>query len=197
MLHAFAALATGAVLAACATKDESATKTTTTRHSSGDPLLDHFAGNFGYQKGPDGTQRVVSDQRSQYEGKQSNQFSGQYAHQEFQTNAFTTKPWWGTRQYTKSTYDGPTDGSRFKTDSPLAGQTAREAGSVSPAAGRSFRTGVFGTRPARETTAPNLDKPVDALTQSRRESAPQPTIVNWKEQRKMQVSETRSLLGRE
>jgi len=194
-LHAFATLLVSTLLTACATKGE--TKTTTVRRSSGDPLLDHYAGNFNYQKSTDGSQKVVSNQRSQYDGKQSTQFSGDYARKEYQTKAFTTKPWWGTRAYTKSTYSGPTDGSRFKTDSPLGSQTARESGAVSPAADRKFRTGIFATKAAREASTKQLDKPVDALTENRRQSAVQPAIINWKEQRKMQMNDTRSLLGRE
>lgn len=185
-------------LAAGCAGDHGTTRTeTTSRRSSGDPLLEKYAGNFDYRKGTDGTQRVVSDRRSGFEGKEAAGFGKTIDKKEFRTTAYDKKPWWGTKDYATSAYAGPTDGSRFQKKSRFSGQAAREGTLVAHDAGTVYRTKGYATREAREATAKKLDKPADAWVESRQAANQPPRIVDWQQARKLQVNETRSLLGRE
>jgi hypothetical protein len=185
------------LVAACA-GDKSETTTTTTTRSSGDPLLEKYAGNFRYEKSEDGSQRVVSNARSSFEGRQTNSFSGEYGTKQYGgTKAYTKKPWWGSKDYGRKAYEGPTDGSRYRKDSAWGGQQAPEGGETASDAGKSYRTGNYRTGAAREASARRIDKQADALTENRREMQGAPKIVGWEEQRKLQLSDTKGMLGKE
>lgn len=161
-------------------------------------MLDRYAGNFRYGKGEDGAQRIVSNARSEFDGKRSSNFEGQYKTKQFgKKDAEVQKPWWGTREYATSRYSGPTDGSRFQQDSILGNDVAGESGKVSRDTGRSYRTGVYQTGAAHEASARPVEKRADALTESKRDNQVSPRIVGWEQQRQLQMSETKSLLGRE
>jgi hypothetical protein len=187
------------LVAGCAgDKDGTAADTAVTTHrSSGDPLLERYAGNFDYRKSTDGAQRVMSGQRSSFEGKEAAGYGKNVDKKEFGTKAYTKKPWWGTKEYTTSDYAGPTDGSRFQKRSWFAGKKAREATKVFPAAGKNYPTNDYPTSEAQEASTSPLDKPTDALVESRRATYQPPAVMDWRQARKMKVDETRSILGRE
>jgi hypothetical protein len=185
------------LLSACA-GDKGESSTTTVTRSSGDPLLERYAGNFRYEKSEDGSQRVVSNARSRFEGKQADNVAAEYGTKEYRgTKAYTKKPWWGSKDYGTKSYEGPTDGSRFQKESALAGKGAPEAGAVAPAAGKSYRTGSYRTGAAREAGTRRLEHPQDALTENRRELGESPKIVGWEAQRKLQMGEVKGMLGKE
>jgi hypothetical protein len=124
-------------------------------------------------------------------------FEGELAKREFEAKDYTKKSFWGTKDYAKQVYEGPTDGSRFMKGSSFNTQGgARENTMVSPDSGSAFATGRHKTGAARENETSNISKTSDANTDSRRKVFVQPEITDWRDQRGLTIDDTRSMLGR-
>lgn len=151
----------------------------------------------GYKQDSEGNWLPKTDRRSSFETQgDSPYFKGDYAKKDFQTKKFTKKSWWGDTQYESKKYEGDTDGSRFQTASALGGKSAREGTkSVSGMPDR-YETGNYATGTAREAGAGRIDRPSDAETDFRRKVYTAPSIIDWREQRSMDMSQTRGILGR-
>lgn len=89
-------LGCGAVIAlallAAACGSTRSVETQSSRRPS-DPLLNQFAGNFGYGRDSDGTMRVQSDQRSSFEGA-----DGGNVQSRFNARDFNARQWHGSDQ---------------------------------------------------------------------------------------------------
>ncbi len=150
----------------------------------------------GYSKDPEGNFVPSSKKRSSFEhNRDSKYFKGDYAKKDFKTNDYSKKSWWGDTQYESKKYEGDTDGSRFQTSSKFQGAGAREANTAADLPGN-YKTGNYATSSAREATSRRIDKPSDAETDIRRRVYSAPSVVDWKEQRGMSVSDTKGFLGR-
>ena len=137
-----------------------------------------------------------SNKRSSFElNRDSAYFKGDYAKKDFKTNDYSKKSWWGDTKYEAKNYQGDTDGSRFRSASRFQGAGAREAGSAADLPG-AYKTGSYATRAARETAGTRIDRPSDAETDVRRRVYTAPSVIDWREQRGMTVSEAKGLLGR-
>lgn len=160
------------------------------------PLSQRLDEKNGYKADADGNWRPVSDKRSSFESKgASPYFKGGYQKKDFKTGEYAKQSWWGNKDYGLKQYGGNTDGSRFQQDSRFSGKSAREAGS-SAGLDKTYQTDTYATHAAREAGKDGIRKTSDAETDSRRKMYTPPEIIDWKEQRAMNIEQSKSILGR-
>jgi hypothetical protein len=192
--HPLFTLATVALLASCGTASE---KNTT---SSSAQEFVPFSKRLGsgerndpnsYKRGADGKLEIDNAKRSQFENRGEATIGGRkYQKKEYSTGDYARKSWWGNKDYDSKTYAGPTDGSRFQTNSRMNGQGAPESASQARVAGK-YDTGNYTTDNAREAGNINRDDEVQA-----REVGRTYDEFQWDKTRNLSVGESRSILGR-
>ena len=182
------------LLAGCASENEPSK--TTVRRSSSDPLLERYASNFDYQKGDDGTTKVVSDRRSSFEGARAAGFDKGFQGKSWQGKEVEKAPWWGRKGYEAQVWNGGKSAGEATKKSWFGSKTPAEAGRVARASGQGYGTRNYATGAAWEQGTKRLGKPRDALTENRRADYPEFEVIGWEEQRRMEVEQTRGILGR-
>ena len=182
------------LLAGCASEEEPST--TTVRRSYKDPLLDRYASNFDYQKGEDGSTKVVSDRRSSFEGARATAFDKGFQGKSYQGKEVEKAPWWGRKGYEAQVWNGGKSAGEAGKKSWFGSKIPAEAGRVARASGQAYGTKNYGTGAAWEQGTKRLAKPRDALTENRRADYPEFEVIGWEEQRRMEVEQTRGILGR-
>jgi len=153
----------------------------------------------GYTVDAGGNWVPRNNKRSSFESQgESPYFKGANSERDktYQTGDYAKKAWWGNKDYGHQTYEGNTDGSRFRQSSRLDGQSARETGTTARGSDQNYQTGGYQTGSAREAAASDMAKPSDAETDVRRRVYQQPEIIDWREQRTMSVDQSRGILGR-
>lgn len=179
------------LLASCAKDSKPASSQTELK-----PLSQRLNETNGYQPDANGNWVPRSDRRSSFESqRESPYFKGDYRKKDYQTGQYARKSWWGNKDYGRQAYQGKTDGSRFQQSSRLQDQGAREAGTAARTPDP-YQTSTYTTGTAREAGADSLARPSDAETDARRDVFVQPEIIDWREQRRLSVQESRSILGR-
>lgn len=177
-----------ALLAACSPHDASQPA-----HKSLSQRLDQ---KNSYKQDAKGNWLPQNDQRSSFESKgKSPYFQGTYQKKTYQTDTYSKKSWWGSKDYSHKNYEGNTDGKHFQKPSRFSDQNAREANTAANIPS-TYQTGAFATHSAREARTGHVAKPTDTLTEMRRKSYPAPEIIDWKQQRSMSMDQSKSILGR-
>jgi hypothetical protein len=192
----FIALAIACCLAASCAKDGGSN---TSADSGTKPLSQRLNESNGFAVDSDGNWVPRNDRRSSFESQgESPYFQGGNSNQgkEYRTGDYARKSWWGNKDYGRSSYQGDTDANHLRQASRLDGQGALESGRTARGGGESYQTGGYRTGDARESSASRLDKPSDAETDVRRRVYQQPEIIDWSEQRKLSLEQSRGILGR-
>ncbi len=159
------------------------------------PLSQRLDESNGYKQGPDGSWVPKSDKRSSFEAQgRSQYFQGEYQKKAFKTNDYTTKSWWGNKDYGAKPYTGNTDGSRFEKASRLDGKGARESDHAADLP-KDYKTGEYATNAARETEQGAIAKPYESQTDPGRRVDLKPEIIDWREQRKLSLEQSKGILG--
>lgn len=160
------------------------------------PLSQRINEKNGYQVDSEGNWKPVNNRRSEFESRgNATAFDKQVGKKTYQTRTLERKSWWGNQSYQTQSYQGKTDGSRFQQPFSEAGQSAREAGRDAGLQ-RPYATNTYTTHAAREASSQRLSRPADAETQERRETFTPPEIIDWQEQRQMDIQQSKSILGR-
>jgi hypothetical protein len=159
-------------------------------------LSERMNENSGFKQDASGNWVAQNDRRSPYES----QGSTYDADKSFQTNDYKTgdfakKSWWGNKEYDRQSYSGNTDGSRFQTSSALQGETAPEAGDAAKIPDP-YQTDTYATGAAREAGNKPISRPSNAIVESRERAFRQPEIIDWREQRKLSLDQSKGILGR-
>jgi hypothetical protein len=150
----------------------------------------------GYKQDANGNWVANNDRRSPYEGKGSTYDAKKsFKTNDYKTGDFAKKSWWGNKEYDRQSYKGNTDGSRFQKSSALQGETAPEAGDAAKIPGP-YQTDTYATGAAREAGNKTIDKPSNDIVNSRQKVFKQPEIIDWKEQRKLSLDQSKGILGR-
>ena len=173
------------LLAGCASEDESSTTTVT--RSYNDPLLDRYAGNFDYQKGDDGSTKVVSERRSSFEGARAEAFDKGFQGKSYEGAEVEKAPWWGRKGYEAQVWNGGKSASEGSKRSWFGSKTPSEAGRTARANGQTLADGRL--RDGRGVGAGDqaARQAADAITENRRADYPQFEVIGWEEQRRMEV----------
>ncbi len=151
---------------------------------------------IGYFKDSEGNWKANSNKRSSFESKgESSLAKREYNAKQYNAGEVQKKSWWGNRDYDKKVYQGNTDANRFLTKSAYGDQSANEGTQISRNAGRRYETESIARKSASEESGSRLQHSSDAETDIRRRVFSEPSVIDWKAQRSMDVNQTRSLLG--
>jgi hypothetical protein len=149
-----------------------------------------------YQVDGDGNWTPTNDRRSSFESQgASPYFKGKYDKKAYKTEEYTKKSWWGNKDYGHKSYEGDTDGSRFQQTSRFQGQGANEASTDSNLP-KTYQTDSYATKAAHEAGLKSLDRPSDPNVENRRDTYVPPEIIDWRQQRSMDLNQSRGILGR-
>lgn len=139
----------------------------------------------------------TNNRRSPFESQgDSPYFKGKFEKKEYKSGEYAKKSWWGNKDYGKKTYAGNTDGSKFQQPSRFDGKAAREAGTDSGLS-KTYQTDPYATKAAREAGMKGIERKSDAETDVRRRFYQAPEIIDWKEQRSMDLEQSKGILGRQ
>ncbi|MBG7607067.1 MAG: hypothetical protein IZT59_03420 [Verrucomicrobia bacterium] len=181
------------VLASCAGTETDPSRPAVAKHKS---MSERLKESGGYKQDTDGSWVPKSDKRSPYDSQRNSPyFKGKVEKDAYKTGDYAKKSWWGSKDYGKQSYEGSTEGSRFE-------RAARQEGRMSHADGQKakvtgpFETNTLGRKDAHESRASAISRPADASVQSQRRKYKAPSVIDWREQRKMSVEQSRGILGR-
>lgn len=150
----------------------------------------------GFKQDAEGSWAPTSNKRSSFElQRETPHFKGSIEKQAYQTGDYQKKSWWGKKTYEAGEYKGDTDGSRFKKQAKHQGKVA-PYGDEKVAKGDPYKTHKLDYQSARESNAADIDKPRNDYAESRKRGYVPPSVIDWKEQRKLSVEQSRSILGR-
>jgi hypothetical protein len=149
----------------------------------------------GYFKDSEGNWKANSNKRSSFESAgQASMGKKDFNTKKFNPGNYEKKSWWGNREYKPQQYAGNTDASRFATTARDSGKSAAEAGNSSFFSGKKIESNRIARQGALEESASGLTRPSDAETDLRRKVYQEPDIIDWREQRALQINDTKSWL---
>ncbi|MFN4872237.1 MAG: hypothetical protein ACK40T_11420, partial [Akkermansiaceae bacterium] len=137
-----------------------------------------------------------SNKRSSFElQRESPHFKDKFEKETYKAGDYEKKSWWGKKTYEVSEYKGDTDGSRFQTQAELHGKETKYM-DKRVSTGDPYKTNRLEYGSAGESDAKHIDKPRNDYVETRRRVYKQPSIIDWDEQRKLSLEESRGILGR-
>jgi hypothetical protein len=150
----------------------------------------------GYKQDSEGNWKAQSDRRSPYENQGKTHEAGRdFKKQAYKTGDYNKNSWWGNKDYGRQSYGGNTDGSRFQKSSGLQGKGASEAGTNAKIPSN-YQTNAYGTGAAREASGGQIKKGSNTEIENRRNEYERPEIIDWREQRKLSMEQSKGILGR-
>jgi hypothetical protein len=160
-------------------------------------LQERLSENAGYKQNEKGEWIPKIDKRSSYDSQRDTPYFKDKLEtmERYKTGDYAKKSWWGSKEYGKKSYLGDTDGSRFRKQARQEGQVARDNGKAVRSSDP-FKTNTLPSETARESRNPAIDKPKNALIESQRKTYKAPSVIDWKEQRSMDIDQSKSILGR-
>jgi hypothetical protein len=159
-------------------------------------LQERLSESAGYKQNEKGEWVPKSDKRSTYDSQRDTPyFKDKIDTERYKTGDYAKKSWWGSKEYGKKSYEGNTDGSRFRKQALQDGQVARDNGKAARSSDP-FKTNTLPRESALESRNPAIDRPTNALIESERKTYKAPSVIDWKEQRSMNMDQSRSILGR-
>lgn len=160
-------------------------------------LEKRYAESSGFKTDTDGNLiSSKSNKRSSFErNRESSFFKGKIEKEVYQTGDFEKKSWWGSKTYKVDEYKGDTDGSRFKSAAKSYGKGELYADQKVDT-GKPYNAEILDYESARESDGKRIEKPRNDYTESRKRSYLQPSVIDWKEQRKLSMEQSRGILGR-
>ena len=152
---------------------------------------------YSYRQNKEGEWVTKIDNRSSYDSQRDTPYFKDKLEpmERYKTGDYAKKSWWGSKEYGKKSYEGNTDGSRFRKQAQQDGKVARYDGKAARTTDP-FKTNTLPRETARESRNPAIDKPNNAYTESQRKTYKAPSVIDWKEQRSMDIDQSRSILGR-
>jgi hypothetical protein len=160
-------------------------------------LQERLSESAGYKQNEKGEWVPKTDKRSSYDSQRDTPYFKDKLDtmERYKTGDYAKKSWWGSKEYGKKRYEGDTDGSRFQTKARQDGQVARDNGKAARSSDP-FKTNTLPRESARESGNPAIDRPTNAYTESQRKTYKAPSVIDWKEQRSMDMDQSKSILGR-
>lgn len=151
----------------------------------------------GYKMDSEGNWKIKNNKRSSFENAgQANYGNKQFQSAEYKPGTVQKKSWWGNRDYERKIYAGNTDGSKFATTARDAGKSATESGSASRFSGKNLESKRIDRTSALEEGTLGITTQSDAETNERRALYKEPSIIDYQQQRALQIQQTKSILGR-
>jgi hypothetical protein len=148
----------------------------------------------GYYQDGEGNWKTNNNKRSSFESVgRASMAQQQYKGKSYEANRVEKSAWWGNQRYEASRFAGNTSADQYKTAAKGVREDATESGQKSIFSRKSMKTQTLDTQTARENSqARVLDgSPSARETQQRYD---EPTIIDWKEQRSLDIKDTKSWL---
>lgn len=181
------------MLASCADQQADPSKPVVAERKG---LQERLSESGGYKQNENGEWVPKSDKRSPYDSQgDSPYFKGKVKTEQYKTGEYTKKSWWGSKDYGTKSYAGNTDGSKFQTKARQDGQVSRDSGKTARTTDP-FKTSTLPRESARESGNAAIKRPTNAAVESRRSTYKAPSVIDWKEQRSMNMDQSRGILGR-
>jgi hypothetical protein len=160
-------------------------------------LQERLSESAGYKQNENGEWVPKSDKRSSYDGQRDTPYFKDKINtaERYKTGDYAKKSWWGSKEYGKKSYEGDTDGSRFQKQARQEGQVASYDGKAARSSDP-FKTNTLPRESALESRNSAIDRPTNALIESQRKTYKAPSVIDWKEQRSMNLDQSRNILGR-
>jgi len=160
-------------------------------------LQERLSESAGYKQNEKGEWVPKTDKRSSYDSQRDTPYFKDKLDtmERYKTGDYAKKSWWGSKEYGKKSYEGNTDGSRFQKQALQDGLVARDSGKAARTSDP-YRTNTLPRESALESRNPAIDRPTNALIESERKTYKAPSVIDWKEQRSMNMDQSRSILGR-
>ena len=160
-------------------------------------LQERLSENAGYKQNEKGEWVPKIDKRSSYESQRDTPYFKDKLEpmERYKTGDYAKKSWWGSKEYGKKSYEGNTDGSRFQKQAQQDGQVARYDGQAARSSDP-FKTNTLPRESALESRNPAIDRPTNALIESQRKTYKAPSVIDWKEQRSLNLDQSKGILGR-
>jgi hypothetical protein len=154
-------------------------------------------GKEGYFQDSEGNWKINNNKRSSFEtAGEASMAKREYHAGTYNAGSVQKKSWWGDTSHEKPAYQGNTDASRFLTRAPDAGKSARESGTTSLFSHKAMEKKQIDGKLANEQSRGDIGTSSDAETDIRRDVFPEPAITDWRQQRAMDIKDTKSILGR-
>lgn len=185
-------LALFVLISSCAKDGKSEKTVTRERVSHGDPILDRFASNHGYERSG-GAVKSTSDKESQY-ARKSYAGASDFAGKSYTKKGYTTERWGGSKSYSDKAYQGNT---KYDLAPEYAKRQARYSGMKSLAEGSAYSTKQVDSFSAREQAGKRMQKTENAY--AKRHNLKDPIIIPWQKQNSTMgysVNQTNEMLGR-
>jgi hypothetical protein len=150
----------------------------------------------GYYQDGEGNWKTNNNKRSSFESVgRSNLDRQQYSGKTYQAERVEKSSWWGNKRYDAARYAGNTSADQFKTAAGEAAQAAPESGDRSMFSSQSFATRKIARQSAHENAQSSVMQDSAAARESQRADV-QPSITDWKEQRTLELKDTKSWLNK-
>lgn len=153
-------------------------------------------GKEGYYQDSEGNWKIKEDKRSSFESVGRSPLGNrEYSGKAYNPGTVEKQSWWGNTRYQKQAYLGNTSADQYHTTANDAGKRANETGSRSIFSRKSVTTRNIDRTNATESGRTNAMQATDAARETERAYA-QPDIIDWKEQRSLQLKDTKSWLNK-
>jgi hypothetical protein len=183
------------LLTQCA--EESADHNAASEASKPRSMNDRFnsRGKEGYYQDSEGNWKIKNDKRSSFESMgQSSLANRQYSGKTYNPGTVQKKSWWGDTTHAKPAYAGNTSAEQFQTSANATGKTAQEGGIRSLFSRKAVTTTRLDHQTARESSTAEIQRNRASQNETQRSSLEQADIIDWKEQRQLQLKDTKSWL---
>jgi hypothetical protein len=159
-------------------------------------LSERLSESSGFKRDENGNWVPTNNKRSSFEHQgESAHFKGEIEKKTYRTGDYKKQSWWGKKSYEVEQYDGHTDGSRFQKMADLGNKDSR-FGQQRYTTGDPYETNRLSYDPAMEVFAERMQKTRNDYTEVQRRKFIQPAVTDWKEQRKLSMEQSKSILGR-
>ena len=148
----------------------------------------------GYYQDSEGNWKVRNDQRSSFESMgRSSMANQQYSGKTYQTGDVQKQSWWGDNRYPTQSYAGNTSADQWKTSAAGVDQSARESSTRSIFSRNKAATNTLERSSALENSKSSGYNGRSGARESQN-AYDQPDIIDWKQQRSLELKDTKSWL---
>jgi hypothetical protein len=190
------ALVSCLMLGSCAKDAPSKESTASPTPAAHRTLSERLSESNGYKQDATGNWKPQNDRRSSFETKDKSQFASKsYQKSAYKTGDYAKTSWGGSKSYDRKSYTGNTDGSRFKETSKFQHQDAQETTTEADLS-KPFQTSEYATQAADEMGKNSVKTSSNSIADKRRKVFIQPRVIDWNEQRRLSLEQSKSLLGR-
>ena len=178
-------------LCSCATKR-------TVTHSKGDTeqFGDRYTSDVKFEVGKDGSVKPTSNKRSSLERKGNYSGYSPQSGKSYSKEGYQSKSWSANKGYDAKSYQGGSDASKFLNEPHFANRQSSVQGMRAGLDAEGYGTNQYSNGSQTVNRGKQIDKQVDANTQSEQESFVEPTIRPLSEVNQLSVEETNMMLGR-